>query len=177
MDAKIYLARNYNIEGSVLIIERATTLDAKEILALQKIAYLSEAEIYNDFTIQPLHQTLDEMTSEIESQCVLKCVVNDKIIGSVRAYMEEGTCFINKLIVHPEFQNQGIGTTLLKEIENNFNHAKRFELFTGYKSRKNLYIYRKCGFGIFKREKINEALTLVYMEKRNRVNNAENLSG
>ncbi len=77
-----------------MVIERATTLDAKEILALQKLAYISEAEIYNDFTIQPLHQRLNEMTSEIETQYVLKCVVNERIVGSVRGYMAEGTCFI-----------------------------------------------------------------------------------
>ena len=57
-----------------MIIKRAITLDAKEILALQKLAYISEAEIYNDFTIQPLHETLNEITSEIKIQYVLKCV-------------------------------------------------------------------------------------------------------
>jgi ribosomal protein S18 acetylase RimI-like enzyme len=148
-----------------MIIELATTLDAKEILALQKLAYISEAEIYNDFTIQPLHQTLNEITSEIQMQYVLKCVVNDRIVGAVRAYMTEGTCFICKLIVHPKFQNQGIGTQLLKETENHFNRAKRFELFTGHKSEKNLHLYRKQGFAIFKSEKVNAALTLVFMEK------------
>ena len=149
----------------LMIIERATTLDAKEILALQKLAYISEAEIYNDFTIQPLHQTLNEIASEINMRYVLKCVVNDRIVGSVRAYITERTCFICKLIVHPKFQNQGIGTKLLKEIENHFNRAKRFELFTGHKSEKNLHLYQKQGFEIFKSEKVNEALTLVFMEK------------
>ncbi len=146
-------------------IEQATIDDAQEILALQKLAYTSEAEIYNDFTIQPLHQTLNEITSEIEMQYVLKCVVNDRIVGSVRAYMTEGTCLIGKLIVHPKFQNQGIGTKLLKEIENHFNRAKRFELSTGSKSERNLHLYRKQGFEIFKSEKVNEALILVFMEK------------
>jgi len=148
-----------------VFIQRATESDAKEILALQKLAYVSEAEIYNDFTIQPLHQSLDEITSEIKMQYVLKCVASDRIVGSVRAYMEEGTCFICKLIVHPELQNQGIGTKLLEEIENHFNRAKRFELFTGYKSEKNLHLYRRQGFEIFKSEKVNETLTLVFMEK------------
>ena len=148
-----------------MIIEQATTLDAEEILALQKLAYVSEAEIYNDFTIQPLHQTLNKITSEIEMQYILKCIVNDRIVGSVRAYMTEGTCFICKLIVHPEFQNRCIGTKLLKEIENHFDRAKRFELFTGYKSEKNLHLYQKLGFEIFKSEKVNEDLTLVFMEK------------
>ncbi|MCP4610179.1 MAG: GNAT family N-acetyltransferase [Planctomycetes bacterium] len=148
-----------------MIIEQATVIDAKEILALQKLAYIGEAEIYNDFTIQPLHQTIVEITSEIEMQYVLRCVVNDRIAGSVRAYMAKGTCFIGKLIVHPEFQNKGIGTKLLEEIENHFTGAERFELFTGYKSEKNLYLYRKQGFEIFKSEKVNDALTLVFMEK------------
>ena len=148
-----------------MIIEQATVLDAKEILALQKLAYIGEAEIYNDFTIEPLHQTIVEITSEIGMQYVLRCVVNDRIVGSVRAYMTEGTCMIGKLIVHPKFQNKGIGTKLLEEIENHFNGAERFELFTGSKSEKNLYLYRKQGFEIFKSEKVNDALTLVFMEK------------
>ena len=62
-----------------MLIQRATESDAKEILALQKLAYISEAEIYNDFTIQPLHQTLNEITSGIEMQYVLKCVMNGKM--------------------------------------------------------------------------------------------------
>ena len=45
-------------------IEQAMIDDAQEILALQKLAYQSEAEIYNDFTIPPLHQTLDEIKAE-----------------------------------------------------------------------------------------------------------------
>jgi hypothetical protein len=42
-----------------MIIEEATVSDAEEILALQKLAYQSEAEIYNDFGISPLVQILE----------------------------------------------------------------------------------------------------------------------
>ena len=48
-------------------IERATIDDAQEILVLQKLAYTSKAEIYDDFTIEPLHQTLEEIRAEFES--------------------------------------------------------------------------------------------------------------
>jgi hypothetical protein len=44
-----------------MIIERAHIEDTKEILDFQKLAYQSEAEIYNDYTIPPLTQTLEEM--------------------------------------------------------------------------------------------------------------------
>ena len=43
-------------------IEQATTNDAAEILALQKLAYVSEAEIYDDFGIQPLTQTVETLS-------------------------------------------------------------------------------------------------------------------
>ena len=47
-----------------MIIKRATIADAEEILSLQKLVYESEAEIYNDFTIPPLTQTLEEIKAE-----------------------------------------------------------------------------------------------------------------
>jgi hypothetical protein len=40
-----------------MIIEQAGVEDAGEILRLQKLAYQSEARIYNDYTIPPLLQT------------------------------------------------------------------------------------------------------------------------
>ena len=115
-------------------IEQATIDDAQEILALHKLAYTGEAEIYDDFTIQPLHQTLEEIRAEFAYQHFLKCCTNGRVAGSVRAQAKEGTCFVGKLIVHPECQNQGIGTGLLKDIESAFDHVERHELFTGHRS-------------------------------------------
>ena len=57
--------------------------DAAEILALQKIAYQSEAKLNNDWTIPPLIQTLPEIEAEISVKTFLKAVDKDKIIGSV----------------------------------------------------------------------------------------------
>jgi len=146
-------------------IEQATIEDAQEILALQKLTYQSEAEIYNDFTIPPLYQNLDEIKAEFANQQFLKFCEKGRIVGSVRAYVKEGTCYVGKLIVHPEYQNQGIGTKLLEEIENAFDHVTRYELFTGHKSRKNLYLYQKNGYRIFRRQKVTDDLTIVFMEK------------
>jgi len=146
-------------------IEQAVIDDAQEILALQKLAYTSEAEIYDDFSIQPLHQSIDEIKAEFAIQRFLKFCLDSRIVGSVRAYEKDDICFIGKLIVHPEYQNQGIGTKLLQEIENYFDHVARYELFTGHKSRKNLYLYEKNGYKIFRRQQVTDSLTIVFMEK------------
>ena len=149
------------------VIEKASIEDAEEILELQKLAYVSEAEIINDFTILPLHQTLDEIKSEYNHRIFLKVEHNNKIIGSVRAHLEKGTCYIGKLIVHPNYQNLGIGTRLLHVAEKQFPDSERYELFTGKKSEKNLHIYKKNGYRFFKSKVVSEKLTLVFLEKIN----------
>ena len=100
-----------------LIITRAEIGDTEKILNLQKMAYRSEAEIYNDYTLPPLTQNLDEIKADYDKQVFLKAIVNMKIVGSVRAFMEERTCYIGRLIVHPDFQNRGIGRALLRRAE------------------------------------------------------------
>lgn len=152
---------------SDIIIQKASTEDAEEILALQKLAYVSEAELLDDFTIPPLRQTIDEILTEFDYQIVLKVDLADRIIGSVRCCLQDGTCHIGKLIVHPDQQNRGIGTKLLQAAESQCPDAQRYELFTSHKSEKNLHIYEKCGYRIFKRNVISDKLTIVFLEKTN----------
>ena len=151
-----------------MIIKKAEFSDLEEILLLQKLTYKSEAELYNDFSIPPLVQTLKEVEEEFESHVFLKVVENKKIIGSVRALLiDPKTCYIGKLIVHPEFQNQGVGTNLMREIEGIFKDCEKYKLITGHKSEKNLKLYQKLGYKYFKTEKLTENLNLVYLEKLN----------
>jgi GNAT superfamily N-acetyltransferase len=148
-----------------MIIKPAELADAEEILALQKLAYLSEAAIYDEYSIPPLTQSLEETEAEFGDRLILKATMEGRIIGSVRAHLEAGTCFVGKLIVHPDFQNRGIGSQLLHEIERCFPAAARYELFTGQKSERNLYLYQKLGYKPFRSQKITGRLTLVFLEK------------
>lgn len=155
-------ASGYNYDFPA--VDMASKADLEEILQLQKLSYLSEAEIYNDFNIPPLLQTIDELELEAKSCIILKVVSDRKIVGSVRAYEKAGTCYIGKLIVHPQYQNKGIGKALLSAVEKCFGHA-RFEIFTGCKSEKNLSLYQKVGYRVFKTERVNDKLDFVYLEK------------
>jgi ribosomal protein S18 acetylase RimI-like enzyme len=146
-------------------IERADYRDLEEILDLQKRCYLSESEIYDDPAIPPLTQTLGEIEEEHKSHRFYKITTDGKIIASVRAREDEGTCFIGKLIVHPDFQNRGMGSRVMEHVESDFPEARRFELFTGYKSLRNLHLYRKLEYVRFKEKSISQKLTLVFLEK------------
>jgi ribosomal protein S18 acetylase RimI-like enzyme len=146
-------------------ISIASNNDVEEILALQKLAYLSEAELYGDFTIEPLTQTIDEARADCSACIVLKAVVDGKIVGSVRGAVRDGTCFIGKLIVHPDFQNRGIASRLMLEIETAHPKAGRFELFTGWKSAKNLHLYEKLGYKTYEIRDVSDKLKLACLEK------------
>jgi ech hydrogenase subunit C len=150
-----------------LSIKRADNLDAEAILVLQKLAYQSEAELYNDFKIAPLMQTLEEMKQDIAEKIVFKAVMNNQIVGSVRAYAEDGSCYIGRLIVNPLYQNLGIGKRLMHGIEAQFPEIKRFELFTGHKSKRNIFFYQKSGYKLFKSARITDSRERVYLEKIN----------
>lgn len=138
--------------------------DLEEILNLQKLAYRSEAAIYNDYGIAPLTQTLEEIRDEATRCIILKAVEDRKIVGSVRAYEKDGTCYIGKLIVAPDYSNRGIGKKLMGAIEKCFEGV-RYELFTGHLSEKNLALYQKLGYKSYKTIKVSEVLQLVYMQK------------
>ena len=148
-----------------MVIEKAMVSDAEEILSLQKISYISEAEIYNDFNIPPLFQTLEQMKCEFGNHVFLKAVQDGKIIGSVRVSVYDGVCTIFKLIVHPDYQNRGIGAGMIKKIEEMLCECKRFEIFTGHKSERNIYLYQKLGYKIYKTEKMTDYLNIVYLAK------------
>jgi ribosomal protein S18 acetylase RimI-like enzyme len=147
----------------------ATVLDAPAILALQRLAFQSEASLYGDFSIPPLTQTLEELQAEFDRQTILKAVGNGMIVGSVRAQMQDTTtCAVGRLIVHPDRQGQGIGTRLMQEIEKYFPQSQRFELFTGHKSARNLRLYERLGYREFRRQAVSSNATLVFLEKENR---------
>lgn len=149
----------------MMLIELADVSNAQEILDLQKLAYQSEAALYDDYTIPPLTQSLEQMREDFHKQVVFKATLDGRIIGSVRGYVRDGTCYIGRLIVHPEFQNRGIGTSLMNAIEQHFAQAQRYELFTGDRSKRNLHLYHKLGYRIFRQEKLNTKTTIVFLEK------------
>lgn len=146
-------------------IKKASVADAESILLLQKLAYRSEAELYNNFHIEPLTQTLEQLQNQFESHIVLKAVAGDMIVGSVRASVDGETCYIAKLMVHPDYQNQGLGRMLMSAIE----HAcprLRYELFTGGRSEKNLALYRKLGYTAFKENVVAADFAFIYLQKK-----------
>ena len=146
------------------MIGRAELSDVEEILRLQYAAYQSEAALHDDYTIQPLTQTMEESIEEYHKSVVLKAVLDGEIIGSVRAREENGTAYIGKMMVRPDHQGKGVGRRLLAAIEREFPNC-RFELFTACKSDRNLALYESAGYTRFRQETNAAKIDFAYLEK------------
>ncbi|MFE0173135.1 GNAT family N-acetyltransferase [Streptomyces sp. NPDC059002] len=155
--------------GMSVTISAATEADAEQILKLQYLCYQSEAELYDDYSIEPLTQSLDSIRAELTTGVVLVARLGDEVVASVRGTVDvAGTARIGKLIVHPRMQRHGLGGRLLDEVERRLGAAgtaKCFQLFTGQRSEQNLQLYRKHGYAPVRTERVDERLTVVTLAK------------
>lgn len=149
-------------------VERARPEDAGEILTLQRAAYVAEAQLYGDPFIAPLVESLEQIRRVLadEDAVVLKAVAGPRLVGAVRAQFSDRTCLIGRLVVAPDLQGSGIGSLLMKLVEEEVtDRASALVLFTGHQSLGNLRLYRRLGYAETHRERVAAHLTLVHMRK------------
>jgi len=79
--------------------------------------------------------------------------------------IEDDTCYVGRLAVHPEHQGHHTGTGLMIEIDKYFPEAKKFALYTGYKSTRNIHIYEKLGYRVADRRELAPDVFLLFMVK------------
>lgn len=87
-----------------LIIAGALKEDLPMILDIQRRAFREVARTFNLESMPQIEQTLKNLENEFNHCTILKDSILNTIVGSVRAYSNNGTCYINKLIVLPENQ-------------------------------------------------------------------------
>ncbi|MFI9581681.1 GNAT family N-acetyltransferase [Streptomyces sp. NPDC052236] len=155
--------------GMSVTISAAAAQDAEHILKLQYLCYQSEAELYGDYGIEPLTQSLEDLGAEIAQGHALVARLGEEVVASVRCKVDgEGTARIAKLIVHPRMQRHGLGGRLLDAIEEHFAGepaVARFQLFTGHRSEGVLRLYRSRGYLPVTTERVGPRLMVVTLGK------------
>ncbi|MBZ4323872.1 GNAT family N-acetyltransferase [Streptomyces huiliensis] len=156
--------------GMSVTIAAATEDDAEQILKLQYLCYQGEAELYGDYSLDPLTQTLGELRAELAAGCVLVARLGDEVVGSVRGAVDSssGTASISGLIVHPRLRRHGLGGRLLAAVEERLatdGSARRFRLAVGRRSELTLRLCRKRGYEAVGTEVVSRTLTVVRLEK------------
>jgi ribosomal protein S18 acetylase RimI-like enzyme len=148
----------------------ATEDDAERILKLQYLCYQSEAELYGDWAIEPLTQTLDSLRTELKERHVLVARLGDEVVGSVRGWVDEdGVGRIGRLCVHPRMQRHGLGTRLVRGMEEKLAVGDRpvqsYRLFIGHRSTASIRLYERLGYRQTRVEEVSTRLSFIGLEK------------
>jgi ribosomal protein S18 acetylase RimI-like enzyme len=140
-------------------ITAASISDAGEVMTVQRAAYVTEAQLYDNPHLSALSEPLDSVRKAIEDEVVLAARLGPRVVGAVRGRVEGPVCHVGRLVVAPDLQGRGIGRRLLQAIEEHVS-VRRFALHTGGISASNIGLYEKLGY-----VRVREERGLVYLEK------------
>jgi ribosomal protein S18 acetylase RimI-like enzyme len=126
-------------------ISKASYSDLDSVLARQnKIIHGSHASDRNE--LSEAKQSSDPVRVDYENYLILKAECKDELVGCVKVRETGEFCWIEKLIVSPQFQKMGIGTSLMNEVEKAFPNTRLYLLCTGYRNPENLEFYESLGY-------------------------------
>lgn len=151
--------------GLDVAIEPAAPGDVPTLLAVQKRAFQSEADLYQAPDLPPMRETEADVMRALEESVVLKASFDGRLIGSVRGQLDgAGACYIGRLSVEPSWQGHGIGGRLMRAVEAAFPAVAKYTLITGETS-PSVRLYERLGYRTVRREPKTPLLTVITMDK------------
>lgn len=148
-----------------LSLNRVRSEDAGEVLTVQRAAFVSEALIYNDASMPPLTQTLEQVRAELADNLGWVARLNGRLVGVVRAVEDGDVLLIGRIAIAPDMQGFGIGRALLAAVEES-TAAREAELFTGSSSEANIRLYEACGYVQTERVPQDDGTEQVFLRKQ-----------
>ena len=80
------------------------------------------------------------------SLCVCGAYLEERLVGLIRVVGDGQTViFIQDVLVHPDYQRQGIGTMLIGQIKARYHHVRQMHLMTDDTPR-TVRFYKSAGF-------------------------------
>jgi GNAT superfamily N-acetyltransferase len=138
-----------------------TAADVAELVVLQRCCWVSEAVANRTVDIPPLHESHADVAEWIGRWDTIGIRLHGRLVAAVRARLEGTEWEIGRLMVAPDLAGRGIGSRLLRVMEERAPAAgTAFTLFTGAKSDRNISVYERAGYRVRA-----EADGLVFMTK------------
>ena len=149
----------------MITVRPAKIQDAAAMHALQKLAFEEEGRRSGTWDIPPLIEDVTSIVRHIENEVAIVAVRNEELVGSVRGVSGDHGWVIRALIVHPECQGQGLGSTLLKALEAKLPAPVRVDLTTNTLMERNVAFYEKHGYTVHSRTTPFPGIILAHMSK------------
>ena len=146
-------------------IKRADSGDIPALYDLQLLAFESEAEMIGSRDVPALLESREHHQNDFSNWVTLKLLNDsDEIIGAIRYRRSGDVIEIGRLMVHPDFRQQGLAQRMLAEVDKACPQETK-ELYTCTKSWINIRLYEKTGYKAFNEVTENSGLSFVYMRK------------
>lgn len=131
-------------------IRKAKACDAEAIINITRKSftkYVQDSGI--TATVEALTESVENVINDIKNKDVYIFLINDMPVGSIRVeILQDGTAYISRFGVLPEYQNLGIGKSLLEQVENDLKArgVKKVTLHTASKNKDLMCFYYSRGF-------------------------------
>ncbi|WP_026477706.1 GNAT family N-acetyltransferase [Alkaliphilus transvaalensis] len=143
-----------------LFIERAKLEEAEVLWTIQKRAFISDMQKYND-KMNPYNETLERLKEKIQNFIYFSIYLEDEIIGGADIRKRSESHYrLNRVYIDPSYHNRGYGFNAIKLIEDYFPEATKWDLDTPHLSLANHHLYEKLGYRKIAEHKISNDLTL-----------------
>ncbi|HDR7516462.1 GNAT family N-acetyltransferase [Bacillus mobilis] len=147
---------------TIITIEKASIVDAEKLTEIMTRTFDKEAKRWLcgqgeviDYNIQPPgYSSVEMMKYSIEELDCYKVIMGGKIIGGIIVTIS-GKSYgrIDRIFVEPVYQGKGIGSKVIKLIEEEYSSIRIWDLETSSRQINNHYFYKKMGYEIiFKSE-------------------------
>ena len=132
-------------------VRRATLEDVDSIVKITQKAFEDYIKLAGITDTAALHETREQVISDIENKIVYVAYFKHQVVGSVRIeLLDEDTAYLSRFGVNTEFQNIGIGKSLMNSLDMDLRelNIKRVMLHTASKAFPLVRFYYNRGFYI-----------------------------
>ena len=133
-------------------ISRATLHDAPAMLLLQRRAFEEEGRrvgrLPDGQEIPPLAEPVEAIEAHIREQTAFVARLDGCVIGTVRGVVADRVCRVRALAVDSAFRGRGIGSALLRALEQAVTEVDRFDLTTNTAMEGNVPFYERHGYRV-----------------------------
>lgn len=121
--------------------------DAAEVTVLQRCCWVEEAIANDTIDIPALHESVEDVRAWLGDWNTTGLWLDGRLLGIVRTRRAGDAWDIGRLAVAPDQRGRGLGKWLLRTAEAAAGpECRRFVLFTGAKSRRNIDFYEREGY-------------------------------
>lgn len=132
-------------------VRRATLDDVDAIEKITKDAFEKYIKLAGIEDTAALHETKEQIISDINNKIVYVAYIKNMVVGSVRIeLLDDETAYLSRFGVNVEYQNLGIGKSMMNSLDMELKelNVKRVILHTASKATPLVRFYYNRGFYI-----------------------------